>query len=655
MSDNTQLHLNLGCSTQRIDGFIGVDRWVPPWANHENFVQTDLRMTWPWDDSSVDHIRAHDIIEHLPDKIFTMRELHRVLKPGGTVEIVVPTTDGRGADQDPTHCSYWNRNSFFYYTAGNPHYERFKDAYGIRGGFVVLNEKTEKLIDEVTKLTITLAAYKDVGVSGGTGVEMYDQRTVTADAVEPITVQSAQPVFSILHATAHRLPFGWIDAWRAWSKNATHPALCEYILAVHSSDMEKAREGAESLGEENGIAIKVIAQDDRYCAVDNWNAAAKISTGKVLIMGADDFFPHENWDGNLATAVSDLDTEFVLHVSTGSERDNELIVHPIMSRKLYERWGYFLYPAYEGVFCDDDITAHAKFDDVVVDARHVVFDHRNPILAGAGLDGLDEGYKAQNHPERYRIGQQIYTARVNSRFGDVTVRNKKTIVLCYPGEIFSSSWVLHLCQLLLNLPNWFNVIPINCYSSNVYDTRNVLGKAALQQNTPPADYVLWIDDDNLVTPQQVIQLIQDLEENPEYDMVAGWCWIQPDSVTIPAKTSCGIFHEDGSCQSISRESMLSADPEIPQLIEIEWTGFPIVMMRRECLIKAGSNPFYPLPTKHAEHGFSGEDVAFCRLAKERGGARFAVDRRIKVPHLKLRSAEPNDLLAVHKDLAELTT
>jgi SAM-dependent methyltransferase len=156
------LNLNLGCSDQLYAGFIGVDRWTPPWATPENFQQADLRHSWPWADGSVDRIRCADIIEHLPDKIHTMNEIHRVLKPGGTVEIVVPTTEGRGAWQDPTHCSYWNRNSFFYHEAGNPHYERFHEAYGIRGAFRIVSEETQRLQDGVVKLAIVLAAAKAV-------------------------------------------------------------------------------------------------------------------------------------------------------------------------------------------------------------------------------------------------------------------------------------------------------------------------------------------------------------------------------------------------------------------------------------------------------------------------------------------------------------
>lgn len=76
----------------------------------------DLDGPWPLDTDSVGVIRAFDAIEHLKDPIHTMNEAHRVLAPGGFFFILVPSTDGRGAFQDPTHVSFWNSNSFWYYT-----------------------------------------------------------------------------------------------------------------------------------------------------------------------------------------------------------------------------------------------------------------------------------------------------------------------------------------------------------------------------------------------------------------------------------------------------------------------------------------------------------------------------------------------------------
>lgn len=79
-------------------------------------IQADLTVRWPFEDGEIGVINASHVIEHLPNKHFTMCEMHRVLAHGAWAFIEVPSTDGRGAFQDPTHVSYWNENSFFYYT-----------------------------------------------------------------------------------------------------------------------------------------------------------------------------------------------------------------------------------------------------------------------------------------------------------------------------------------------------------------------------------------------------------------------------------------------------------------------------------------------------------------------------------------------------------
>jgi len=148
------MKLNLGCCDERIDGFIGVDICEPA------DVIADLRERWPWDDSSVDEIRAFDILEHLPDKLHSLNEAWRVLKPGGRFNIEVPTTDGRGAWQDLQHVSYWNRNSFWYVTEGNSCHRRFAGHYGIKATFRVVSEKHANLADNIVKLRIVLEAVK---------------------------------------------------------------------------------------------------------------------------------------------------------------------------------------------------------------------------------------------------------------------------------------------------------------------------------------------------------------------------------------------------------------------------------------------------------------------------------------------------------------
>ena len=137
-----------------------VDMTAAPDVPEAKMVVANLTLApWPFDDNSVSFFRAHDIIEHLPNKISTMNEMWRCLKPNGLVEIVVPTTDGPGAFMDPTHVSFWHERSFFYYEAGNPYRERFARNYGITAAFKVLTKVTERTQDG-PKLTIVLKAVK---------------------------------------------------------------------------------------------------------------------------------------------------------------------------------------------------------------------------------------------------------------------------------------------------------------------------------------------------------------------------------------------------------------------------------------------------------------------------------------------------------------
>ena len=81
-----------------------------------NLNDVDLNQGIPYDDNSVAVINAAHVIQKFQDKNKIISEIYRVLCDGGWAFIEVPSTDGRGAFQDPTHLSYWNENSFWYYT-----------------------------------------------------------------------------------------------------------------------------------------------------------------------------------------------------------------------------------------------------------------------------------------------------------------------------------------------------------------------------------------------------------------------------------------------------------------------------------------------------------------------------------------------------------
>ena len=71
--------------------FVAMDKAgeVPPGASGEIVQGTALDM--PFEDGSFDRVIAAEVLEHIPDDMAAMRELFRVLKPGGTAAITVPS------------------------------------------------------------------------------------------------------------------------------------------------------------------------------------------------------------------------------------------------------------------------------------------------------------------------------------------------------------------------------------------------------------------------------------------------------------------------------------------------------------------------------------------------------------------------------------
>jgi SAM-dependent methyltransferase len=68
------------------------------------------------DSDSVGVIKAVELLQRVPDRTALFNECYRVLTHGGLLLTETPSTEGRGAFQDPTHVSFYNENSFWYLT-----------------------------------------------------------------------------------------------------------------------------------------------------------------------------------------------------------------------------------------------------------------------------------------------------------------------------------------------------------------------------------------------------------------------------------------------------------------------------------------------------------------------------------------------------------
>ena len=125
------MKLNLGSGLRKIDGYINIDNR----AEVKPDVICDVPEGLPYPDNSIDEVRAFDFLEHIPlgKTILVIEEIYRVLKPDGFFEHFTPSTDGRGAFQDPTHISFWNYNSWLYYTD-----DSHRELYGIQAKFNIV-------------------------------------------------------------------------------------------------------------------------------------------------------------------------------------------------------------------------------------------------------------------------------------------------------------------------------------------------------------------------------------------------------------------------------------------------------------------------------------------------------------------------------------
>lgn len=148
------MKIDLCCGNRKPEGFFGVDSYM----NDGVDIIADLNNRFPFDDNSISHVRAYDAIEHLINPIFTMNEIWRVSKADGYVEICVPSTDGKGAFQDPTHRSFWNINSFLYYTS--PVWIDLARQYGFIGRFEIIDLYNISRLDGIIYTTALLKVIK---------------------------------------------------------------------------------------------------------------------------------------------------------------------------------------------------------------------------------------------------------------------------------------------------------------------------------------------------------------------------------------------------------------------------------------------------------------------------------------------------------------
>lgn len=162
----------MGCGWDIREGFVNADSRP---LDGVDVVCDFSRFPWPFVDDTFVAVKAVHVIEHLPDTLRVMEELHRVTASGARIEIEVPHYKHSNAYKDPTHVrffteetfDYFGKNERSYYTAARFRVESVVKGYDyhidkwIRRPFPRLLPWIERYFDHtVERLTFTLITEK---------------------------------------------------------------------------------------------------------------------------------------------------------------------------------------------------------------------------------------------------------------------------------------------------------------------------------------------------------------------------------------------------------------------------------------------------------------------------------------------------------------
>ena len=107
--------LDIGCGLRKHVDSIGIDK--NPRSQADIIHDLD-QFPYPFADNEFDEVICDNVLEHLDDVIRVMEEIHRIVKPGGIVTVIVPFFAHRNAFNDPTHKHFFGTRSFDYLIEG---------------------------------------------------------------------------------------------------------------------------------------------------------------------------------------------------------------------------------------------------------------------------------------------------------------------------------------------------------------------------------------------------------------------------------------------------------------------------------------------------------------------------------------------------------
>lgn len=121
------VRLHLGCGRTILQGWTNVDQVQLPGVDVVADLNDCRKTPLPFQDDSVETFFMSHVIEHIPDTLALMQELHRISKAGATLVARVPYGSSDDAWEDQTHVRSFFIQSWGYFS--QPFYWRSDPGY----------------------------------------------------------------------------------------------------------------------------------------------------------------------------------------------------------------------------------------------------------------------------------------------------------------------------------------------------------------------------------------------------------------------------------------------------------------------------------------------------------------------------------------------
>lgn len=116
--------LDVGCGTNKHESAIGIDN--NPRTNAD--IIHDLGdIPYPLAANEFDLVVSNHVVEHVPDVMAFISELHRITKPGGSIRLLTPHYTNPDWANDPTHRNHINSYTFNTFMAGRQVFDFYTD------------------------------------------------------------------------------------------------------------------------------------------------------------------------------------------------------------------------------------------------------------------------------------------------------------------------------------------------------------------------------------------------------------------------------------------------------------------------------------------------------------------------------------------------